>query len=109
MPPTPPEGPSPPNPSLMRSLGAFFGHIAKGISTDVTRQPAKTADEPDVREVRRTIEEEETPDGVVLRRTIIEEVELRSAPRTQRDQQADESPNDATDSSDPADRPRSSE
>lgn len=52
--------------SLMRSLGEFFGHIAQGIKTD----PAK-------KEVRRTVEEETRPDGVILRRTTIEEVELK--------------------------------
>ncbi|MDZ4755253.1 MAG: hypothetical protein SGJ11_12275 [Phycisphaerae bacterium] len=53
----------------MKSLGEFFGHIAKGVRTDPTK-----------REVRRTVEEERRADGVVLRRTVIEEVELRSVP-----------------------------
>jgi hypothetical protein len=61
----------------MRSLGAFFGHIARGIRTDVTAKTDGGANTSDVREVRRTVEEEETAEGVVLRRTIIEEVELR--------------------------------
>lgn len=58
-----------PNKSLFRSLGEFFGHIAHGIKTD----PAKP------RVVKKTVEHEQrdTPQGpVVLRRTIIEEVEL---------------------------------
>jgi hypothetical protein len=58
-----------PNKSLLRSLGEFFGHIAHGIKTD----PSKP------RVVRKTVEHEQrdTPQGpVVLRRTIIEEVEL---------------------------------
>jgi hypothetical protein len=56
----------------MHSLGSFFGHIWKGIKTDPTA-PVK-------REVRREVETEErqTPDGkVVLRRTTIEEIEVR--------------------------------
>lgn len=60
---------------LMRNLGEFFGHIAKGLRTDLA------APKPAAPKVvtRQTIEEEErqTPQGkVVLRRTIIEEVEL---------------------------------
>lgn len=67
-----------PKPSLMYSLGSFFGHVIKGVRTD----PAKV-------EVRREVEVEtrETPAGpVVLRRTIVEEVQLPSAnaPRTPR-------------------------
>jgi len=56
----------------MRSLGEFFGHIARGVKADV--KPAKP------QEVRRTVEEEtrDTPQGkVTLRRTTIEEVEIR--------------------------------
>ncbi len=55
------------NPSLMRNLGSFFGHIIKGVKTDPARE--KTT-------VRRTVEEEKRGD-VVLRRTTIEEVEIR--------------------------------
>jgi hypothetical protein len=51
---------------LARNLGEFFGHIWKAIRT-----------EPGKREVvRRTVEEEQRGD-VVLRRTTIEEIELR--------------------------------
>ncbi len=59
--------------SLMRSLGEFVGHVVKGIRTDPG--PA------DRTEVRRTVETEDRG-GVVLRRTTIEEVEIRrpSAP-----------------------------
>jgi hypothetical protein len=60
---------------LMRSLGEFFGHIAKGIKTDVA-PPAKTV-------TKQTVEEEsrQTPEGTVtLRRTIIEEVEVAKKP-----------------------------
>jgi hypothetical protein len=55
--------------SLMRSLGEFFGHVWKGVKTDPTKKV-----------VSREVEEEvrETPQGkVVLRRTIVEEVEVR--------------------------------
>lgn len=57
--------------SIMRSLGEFFGHIAHGIKTDPTKPPSA------VREVKRTVEETRRDDGVILRRTVIEEVELR--------------------------------
>lgn len=55
----------------MHSLGAFFGHVWKGVKTDPTKPPvvARTKVEEEVRD---------TPQGkVVLRRTTIEEVELR--------------------------------
>ena len=58
--------------TIMRSLGEFFGYIAKGVKTD----PAKE----DVREISRTVEEE-SKDGVVLRRTTIEEVEIHDPQR----------------------------
>lgn len=59
----------------MRSLGEFFGHIVQGIKTDV--DPSKKT------VTRQTVEEEtrQTPEGpVVLRRTVIEEVEVPSKP-----------------------------
>jgi hypothetical protein len=49
----------------MRSLGEFFGHIAKGLRTD----PRKKV-------IKKTVEEEQR-DNLVLRRTTIEEVEVR--------------------------------
>tara|TARA_B100000900_G_scaffold386426_1_gene376890 strand:- start:403 stop:621 length:219 start_codon:yes stop_codon:yes gene_type:complete len=55
--------------SIMHSLGAFVGHVVKGIRTDPA---AKTTTQ-----VRRT-DETESRDGVVLRRTVIEEVEVRN-------------------------------
>ena len=60
-----------PNKPLLRSLGEFFGHVARGIKTDPTK-PTRSV-------TRETVEHEtrDTPQGkVVLRRTIIEEVEL---------------------------------
>jgi hypothetical protein len=59
---------------LMRALGEFVGHIAKGITTDPSK-PAATR-----QTVRERVEEEtrETPEGkVILRRTTIEEIEVR--------------------------------
>jgi hypothetical protein len=53
--------------SLMRSLGEFFGHIAKAVRTN-----------PNARVVRKSIEEE-TRGATVLRRTTIEEIELRDS------------------------------
>ena len=57
----------------MRSLGLFVGHVARGIRA----KPGNDApgEGRTRREVGRHVEEEER-DGVVLRRTTIEEVEL---------------------------------
>lgn len=48
----------------MRSLGEFFGHIVKAVRTDPRRQI-----------VSKRIEQQER-NGMVLRRTTIEEIEL---------------------------------
>ncbi len=69
-----------PDKSLMRSLGEFFGHIARGIKTPVNAPPPPS---PTRREVKREIEEEtrETPTGkMTLRRTTIEEVVIHPSP-----------------------------
>ena len=58
----------PKDPPLARSIGAFFGHIVDAVRTD-PNAPAKA-------EVRRETTEERRPDGVMLRRTVIEEVVL---------------------------------
>lgn len=55
-----------PKKTLMRSLGEFAGHIMKGI---------RTPTEPARHEVHREVEET-VQNGVTLRRTIIEEVQL---------------------------------
>ncbi|MBX3354951.1 MAG: hypothetical protein KF724_04555 [Phycisphaeraceae bacterium] len=55
---------------LMRNLGRFVGHIAAGLRAS----PGAT----ERHEVRRTIEESTRDDGVILRRTVIEEIEVRS-------------------------------
>lgn len=52
--------------SLMRSLGEFVGHIKRGVRTD----PARS------NEVRRE-EQVEDLGNMVLRRTVIDEVEIR--------------------------------
>lgn len=54
---------------LMRSLGEFFGHIISGVKTDPTKKVVRKDVE---------VETRETKEGkVVLRRTIVEEVEVR--------------------------------
>jgi hypothetical protein len=55
---------------LMRSLGEFVGHIVKGLRTD----PAKKV-------IRKDVQEQQRDDGVILRRTTIEEVELKAKDR----------------------------
>ncbi|MFG0325678.1 MAG: hypothetical protein ACF8SC_00215 [Phycisphaerales bacterium JB037] len=60
------------NASLMRSIGGFFGHIARAIKTPVEDPNAP-------KEVSREIEEEtRTVDGkkITIRRTTIEEIEV---------------------------------
>ena len=59
----------------MRSLGEFFGHIVRGVKTDAGNKAQ-------VKEVSRQVEEEEK-DGVVLRRTTIEEIEIHDPADTQ--------------------------
>jgi hypothetical protein len=55
---------------LMRCLGEFFGNIAQGIRTNPESDAQRT-------EVNRTVEERTTDEGVILRRTTIDEVEVR--------------------------------
>ncbi len=65
----------------MRSLGEFFGHIARGAKADLEKGPAGQR-----QVLRRDVEERpgQTPDGqkLILRRTTIEEVEVRPPERT---------------------------
>lgn len=58
--------------SISRSLGEFFGHILRGAKTKVDDR----GNEVIRTEVKRTVEEE-TQGDVVLRRTTIDEIELR--------------------------------
>jgi hypothetical protein len=61
--------PQPHDKTIMRSLGEFFGHIVRGVRTN----PEDTSE---VREVSRRVEEESRGD-VVMRRTTVEEIEIR--------------------------------
>ena len=64
----------------MRSLGEFFGHIAKGVRTPLKKEPAS---DPRRTVVREQVQEAnvETPAGpVTLRRTTIDEVEVPPRP-----------------------------
>jgi hypothetical protein len=74
----------PPEKSIARSLGEFFGHIWKGVQEPVGQPPAKTEGKMVVHE--RTEEEvRDTPQGkVVLRRTIVEEMEVVPEPEKPR-------------------------
>jgi hypothetical protein len=54
--------------SVARNLGAFFGHIARAISSDASGRRA-------VR-IKRSVQESRAEDGVVLRRTTVDEVLL---------------------------------
>ena len=57
-----------PKKPLMRNLGEFFGHIVKGLRTDPADERSRV--------VRKEVEEERR-DNLVLRRTTIEEIEVR--------------------------------
>lgn len=64
----------------MRSLGAFFGHVAQAVRQDVARPPAPRPAAAQRTQVRREVREQTQPvDGgqVTLRRTIVEEIEIR--------------------------------
>lgn len=77
----------------MHSLGAFFGHIAQGVKANPAspasvapsahHDPHATSSDSDRREISRKVQETEQvrEDGerVILRRTVIEEVEVRRA------------------------------
>lgn len=54
---------------LMRSLGEFLGHVWQGVKTDPTKKVVRREEE---------VETRDTKDGkVILRRTIVEEVEIK--------------------------------
>lgn len=60
-----------PQKTLLRSLGEFFGHIARGVKTPVEPKPKRVI-------VREEVQEQQvqTPQGqVTLRRRTIDEVE----------------------------------
>ena len=58
-----------PRKSLMRNLGEFFGHVWKGVKSDPSKRKQV---------LRKDVEEDKRGD-VTLRRTTIEEIELRNA------------------------------
>lgn len=80
--------------SLMRSLGEFVGHIARAVTTDVTQKPSTpSGGNEGPRSVHRRSETHEEvvdapaqgglPNGetrMILRRTVIEEVEMLPGP-----------------------------
>ena len=62
---------SSPQKPLLRSLGEFFGHVARGFKAPLTPPPKRTVVREEVQEQR-----VETPRGqVTLRRTTIDEIE----------------------------------
>jgi hypothetical protein len=65
---------------LMRSLGEFVGHIIRGIRTD----PAKPRTTVLKKEIKKEIKEEDRGD-VILRRTTIEEIEVKRLHQQQPD------------------------
>ncbi len=72
-------GPSSDRPSLMRSLGLFVGHVVRGVRSDPAADaPAGAGGTPP--EPRRIVAshrvDEQTRDGIILRRTTIEEIHL---------------------------------
>ena len=73
---------SPQRKTIARSLGEFFGHIVNGVKTDPAAGQAS-------REVNRTVHEEDQGD-VILRRTVIDEVELKDPSRQEPPSHADE-------------------
>lgn len=52
----------------MRNLGEFVGHIVKGAKSDLDKRKHV---------VRHDVEEQQRDDGITLRRTTIEEIEIR--------------------------------
>ncbi len=68
--------------SIARSLGEFFGHIAHGVRGGPSASTSR-------REVNRTVEERDEGD-VILRRTVIDEVELKDPTRQEPSRHDDE-------------------
>ncbi|MBL0921248.1 MAG: hypothetical protein IBJ10_03860 [Phycisphaerales bacterium] len=72
-----------PNNSLMRSLGAFWGHVKLGATRRI--EPGARRVEVSRQTAERPAEPGEVPGldaagSVTLRRTVIEEIEVRPAP-----------------------------
>ena len=68
--------------SIARSLGEFFGHVVHGVKSDPARSAVR-------REVNRVVEEQDQGD-VILRRTVIDEVELKDPTRQEPSRHDDE-------------------
>jgi hypothetical protein len=58
-----------PEPPLARSVGAFVGHIVDAIVREPQEDPG-----PSAVQTRRTTQEFRSSEGVLLRRTVIDEV-----------------------------------
>ena len=71
-----------PRKSIARSLGEFFGHIVDGVKSDPNASAIR-------HEVSRTVQESDQGD-VILRRTVIDEVELKSPSTQEPSSHADE-------------------
>jgi hypothetical protein len=71
-----------PRKSLLRSLGEFFGHVRAGIRAPVS--PGERA------VVVRKEQEERREGNLILRRTVVEEVEIRR--EDERDHDAGQGP-----------------
>lgn len=70
--PTNPKHPAGKQPTLMRSIGRFFGHITHAVKT-----PAPSAEREEIaRETREAHTTDEHGRRVILRRTTIDEVEI---------------------------------
>lgn len=72
-----------PDKSLARSVGEFFGHIWKGVKTPADAKSSAKGEPPATARqvVKHEVQEEHrsTPAGeVTLRRTTIEEIEIRA-------------------------------
>ncbi len=68
--------------SLIRNLGAFFGHIVKAVKTDPGTK--RTV-------VRKTVEEQEHGE-ITLRRTTIEEIEFKETPENETNNESVDEP-----------------
>ena len=73
---------------LMRSLGEFFGHIVRGIRADPTA-PAREQDPTPRRTIVRQEVRQEDRGNMILRRTTIEEVEIRPPAETEVEAEAE--------------------
>lgn len=67
--------------TLARNLGEFFGHIWQGVKADVVAPPpARSVEDGQARVVDRhrqeSFERDERDGKIILRRTVVEEVEL---------------------------------